>query len=296
MGGLIVACAVLAVVCTVLWVQRFCLLHRIRKLAEQVDGYNSATAQMLDVALREDSLAQLQNGIADLQQALARARQLNIEECSRTRALTADISHQMKTPLTTLRLYTELDDAPHAEASLEQIQRMEDLIQSLLRLERLCADGYEFRFASADAESIIREQWQSLQAIWPDKKLTVQGAACIRCDERWLGEAFLNLLKNACEHTGEDGTIWVRLERTDAAFFCVMEDNGGGVAPEELPKLFQRFYRAEHQSKSGAGIGLAIVKEIIQRHHGHITAENGKYGLKMTISMPMLDRSLTGVE
>jgi len=296
MGGLIVVCAVLAVVCTVLWVQRFCLLHRIRKLAEQVDGYNSATAQMLDVALREDSLAQLQNGIADLQQSLARARQLNIEECSRTSQLTADISHQLKTPLTTLRLYTELDDAPHAEASLEQIQRMEDLIQSLLRLERLCADGYEFRFASADAESIIREQWQSLQTIWPNKKLTVQGAACIRCDERWLGEAFLNLLKNACEHTGEDGTIWVRLERTDAAFFCIMEDNGGGVAPEELPKLFQRFYRAEHQSKSGAGIGLAIVKEIIQRHHGHITAENGKYGLKMTISMPMLDRSLTGVE
>lgn len=296
MGGLIVVCAVLAVVCTVLCIQRFCLHHRIRKLAEQVDGYNSATAQMLDVALREDSLAQLQNGIADLQQSLARARQLNIEECSRTSQLTADISHQLKTPLTTLRLYTELDDAPHAEASLEQIQRMEDLIQSLLRLERLCADGYEFRFASADAESIIREQWQSLQTIWPNKKLTILGSACIRCDERWLGEAFLNLLKNACEHTGEDGTIWVRLERTDAAFFCIMEDNGGGVAPEELPKLFQRFYRAEHQSKSGAGIGLAIVKEIIQRHHGHITAENGKYGLKMTISMPMLDRSLTGVE
>ena len=60
-----------------------------------------------------------------------------------------------------------------------------------------------------------------------------------------------------------------------------------------IPKLFQRFYRAEHQNKNGAGIGLAIVKEIIQRHHGNITAENGKYGLRMTISMPMLDRNLT---
>jgi len=56
---------------------------------------------------------------------------------------------------------------------------------------------------------------------------------------------------------------------------------------------FERFYRAGHQSKNGAGIGLAIVKEIIQRHHGNITAGNGKHGLKMTISMPMLDRSLT---
>ena len=102
-----------------------------------------------------------------------------------------------------------------------------------------------------------------------------------------------NSHRSESEHTAEDGVIRVKLERTDAAFFCTVEDNGGGVSPEELPKLFQRFYRAEHQNKNGAGIGLAIVKEIIQRHHGVITAENGRDGLKMSISMPMLDRNLT---
>ena len=293
MGGLIIACIILAVACSMLLIQKIILSHRIRKLAEQVDGFNSGTAEMLDVALQEDCLAQLQNGIADLQQCLAQSRQLNIEECNRTSQLSADISHQLKTPLTNLRLYTELDNAPHAEASLEQIQRMENLIQSLLRLERLCADGYAFNFAPADAENIILEQWQSLQAIWPEKKLVIEGSAHIRCDENWLGEAFLNLLKNACEHTSNDGVIRVQLERTEAAFFCIIEDNGGGVAPDELPKLFQRFYRAQHQNKNGAGIGLAIVKEIIQRHHGNIVAENGQRGLKITISMPMLDRNLT---
>ena len=293
MGGLIVTCAILAVVCIALLIQKFLLDRRIRKLTEQVDGYNSGASEMLDVALQEDRLAQLQNGIADLQRSLERSRQLNIEECNRTSQLTADISHQLKTPLTTLRLYTELDNAPHMDASLEQIQRMENLIQSLLRLERLCSDGYSFSFAPADAESIIREQWQSLQAIWPAKKLNIEGSVHIRCDENWLGEAFLNLLKNACEHTPDDGVIRVRLERTEAAFFCVIEDNGGGVAPNDLPKLFQRFYRAQHQNKNGAGIGLAIVKEIIQRHHGNITAENGQHGLKLTLSIPMLDRNLT---
>ena len=293
MGGLIIVCIILAALCLVFLAQKILLNRRIRKLAEQVDGFNSGTAEMLDVALEEDRLAQLHNGIADLQLSLARARQLNSEEWNRTSQLTADISHQLKTPLTTLRLYTELDNAPHMEASLEQIQRMENLIQALLRLERLCADGYAFSFAPADAEEIIREQWQSLQAIWPEKKLITEGSAQIRCDEKWLGEAFLNLLKNACEHTPEDGIIRVRLERTEAAFFCVIEDNGGGVTPDELPKLFQRFYRTQHQSKSGAGIGLAIVKEIILRHHGNIVAKNGQYGLRMTISMPMLDRNLT---
>ena len=293
MGGLMIACVILAAVCVILLIRSFILNRRIRKLAEQVDGFNSGTSEMLDVALEEDRLAQLHNGIADLQLSLTRAKQLNAEECNRTSQLTADISHQLKTPLTTLRLYTELDDAPHAQDSLEQIQRMEDLIQALLRLERLCADGYAFNFAPADAENIIQEQWQSLQAIWPEKKLIIEGSAHIRCDENWLGEAFLNLLKNACEHTSDEGVIRVQLERTEAAFFCIIEDNGGGVAPDELPKLFQRFYRAQHQSKNGAGIGLAIVKEIIQRHHGNIVAENGKHGLKMTISMPMLDRNLT---
>ena len=289
MGGLII----LSIVCAALLIRNLILNRRIRKLAELVDDFNSGTGEMLDVALEEDALAQLHNGIADTQQTLARAKQLNAEECHRTSQLTADISHQLKTPLTTLRLYTELDDAPHAAQCLDQIQRMEDLIGALLRLERLCADGYAFHFGTSDVETIIREQWQSLQAMFPGKRLLVDCSARIRCDENWLGEAFLNLLKNACEHTAEDGVIRVKLERTDAAFFCTVEDNGGGVSTEELPKLFQRFYRAEHQHKNSAGIGLAIVKEIIQRHHGVITAENGREGLKMSISMPMLDRNLT---
>lgn len=292
MGGLITACTILSIICIIMIIERIQLHFRIRKLAEQVDSFNSGTAVMLDVALQEDKLAQLHNGIADLQQALTRAKQLNSEECIRTSQLTADISHQLKTPLTTLRLYTELDNTSHMEASLEQIQRMEDLIQALLRLERLCADGYAFQFEQADAKEIVLEQWESLQTMWPKKQIVIEGEAHIRCDEKWLGEAFLNLLKNACEHTAENGEIRVQLERTEAAFFCVIEDNGGGVASDELTKLFQRFYRAEHQSRNVSGIGLAIVKEIIQRHHGNITAENGEHGLKMTISMPMLDRNL----
>ena len=111
----------------------------------------------------------------------------------------------------------------------------------------------------------------------------------LRCDEEWLSEAFLNLLKNACEHTEADGRITVRMEQSDRAFFCTVEDNGGGVAETDLPHLFDRFYRAQDQKQSGAGLGLAIVKEIIYRHHGQITAENTKDGLRFTISIPILN-------
>ena len=291
MGRLILLCAFLA--CLVLLGRLLFLNRQIRRLTEQTEAYLSTGGDPLDVALGEDRLSGLQNAIADLQQALARSRQLCVQECGRTSRLTADISHQLKTPLTTLRLYAEMDASPHMQASLEQIQRMEDLIQALLRLERLCADGYPFTFAPARAEAILEDQWEQLRPLWPGKTLVIEGAARIRCDSRWLGEAFLNLLKNACEHTPPHGEIRAVLERTEAVFFCTIEDNGGGVPAAELPKLFDRFYRAEHGSKNGAGIGLALVKEVIQRHHGVILAENGARGLKMTISMPMLDQALT---
>ena len=287
MGGLIA----LSLLCLFLSFRDWRRERRIRALSEQIEDHLSGNAPLLDVALEEDNLARLQNAISDTQQTLARQRELYAEECARTSNLTADISHQLKTPLTTLRLYTELDDAPHAKECLTQIQRMESLIQALLRLERLCADGYPFTFAQADVETIIRDQWQSLMPMFPGKSFTVSGAAVIRCDEQWLGEAFLNLLKNACEHCSSQ--IHVNLERTEAAFFCTIEDDGGGVSPAELPRLFDRFYRSENQTGNGVGIGLAIVKEIVSRHHGTIIAENGEKGLRMTISMPMLDRNLT---
>lgn len=179
------------------------------------------------------------------------------------------------------------------EESLEQISRMENLIQGLLRLERLCADGYSFTFREQDMNALVRRQWDLLTTAFPGRKLCVTGNAVMRCDGKWMGEAFLNLLKNACEHTREGGTIWVSFEKTDAAFFCTLEDDGGGVRDKDLPHLFERFYRAEHQSSQGAGIGLSIVREIIRRHHGTITASNTKKGLKMEITLPVIDGNLT---
>ena len=287
MGGLIV----FSMLCLFLLIQNWHRERRIKKMAVKIEDYLSGNGPMLDVALDEDSLARLQNAVCDTQHVLSRQRELYAQECARTSNLTADISHQLKTPLTTLRLYTELDNAPHSEECLVQIQRMEDLIQSLLRLERLCADGYAFTFGTADTKEIIWDQWQSIAPMFPGKSLTVNGSAVIRCDAKWLGEAFLNLLKNACEHC--HSSIHVNLERTEAAFFCSIDDDGGGVSPAELPRLFDRFYRSENQTGNGVGIGLAIVKEIVIRHHGTITAENGEKGLRMTISIPLLDRNLT---
>ena len=289
MGGLIAAVVVLTVV---LLIVLFLYLHqrrRIGQLAEQMESFLVTGQEPLKFSVQEDALAPLQNAAAELENQVLLARSQKQEERCATRDLTADISHQLKTPLASLRLFCEMDESAHVKEQLSQIERMEKLIQSLLRLERLCADGYEFTFAEHDIAALVHDSWQGLASVYPKKILKIEGNATIRCDEKWLGEAYMNLLKNACEHTPDNGEIIVHLDQSDTAFFCSVSDNGGGVDAKELPHLFERFYRAHSRETKGAGIGLSIVKEIIHRHHGNIYAENISGGLRMVITLPILN-------
>ena len=277
----------LAIVAAVLAVRLLMQKKRLSTLAEQMEDYLTGSGKPLNFSLKEDAVAPLENAAAEMENRIEVEKERYQQEARRTSDLTADISHQLKTPLSSLRLFVEMDESPHMAQEISQIERMETLIGSLLRLEKLCADGYEFTFAEHAVRPMIEQVWSQLRPLWPEKEIILTGDATIRCDEKWLSEALLNLLKNACEHTAADGKITVNLEQTDRAFYCTVEDNGGGVSEKDLPHLFDRFYRAEGQKQSGAGLGLAIVKEIIFRHHGHITAENIKDGLKFSISIPI---------
>ena len=99
-------------------------------------------------------------------------------------------------------------------------------------------------------------------------------------------------MKNACEHTGPRGHITLRLDETPGEIQLTLSDDGGGVDPQALPRLFERFYHGSHPGH-GAGIGLAIVKEIVRRHHGSIQAQNIPGGLEFVLFFPKLDQCLT---
>ena len=285
--------AVLLLVVIVLAAKLLLQRKRLRDLAESMEDYLNRGGEPAPFSLREDTVAPVENAASELENRIAVLTERLREENERTSSLTADISHQLKTPLASLRLFVEMDESAHMAEELGQIERMEKLIGSLLRLEKLCADGYEFTFAEQAVQPLIENAWESLHALWPEKRLEIEGDAALRCDGKWLGEAFQNLLKNACEHTAEDGQIWVILEQTEHAFYCSVEDNGGGVREKDLPHLFERFYRSEDQAQSGSGLGLAIVKEIVYRHHGHVSTENGKNGLRINLEIPILNLTKT---
>ena len=280
---------VLAIIAAVLAVRLLTRKKRIATLAEQMEDYLAGSGKLLSYSLKEDAVALLENAAVEMENRIEVEKDRCQQEARRTSDLTADISHQLKTPLASLRLFVEMDESPHMEQEISQIERMETLIGSLLRLEKLCADGYEFSFSEHDVRPMIERAWSQLCPLWPNKEITITGDATLRCDEKWLSEAFQNLLKNACEHTAVNGKIIIILEQTDRACYCTIEDDGGGVPEKDIPHLFDRFYRAEGQKQNGAGLGLAIVKEIIYRHHGHITAENAKGGLRFSISIPVLN-------
>lgn len=290
--ALIIACCVLFCACAALL--GVCLYQKAetKKLSDSIVRYLE-NGQLTDFSTKEYGLATLQNNIADLQ-ALAERRRSNAEnESKRNTEFISDISHQLKTPLAGLRLYCEMDEAesptPHTKKELQLIEKMESLIYRLLRLEKLRADAYVLDFQVHELGGIVNEVLSALRPIFPEKQFCVTGSAKLRCDKAWLSEAISNVLKNAAEHTPPAGRVCVTIEGGEKSTVLSVTDNGGGVPPEELGKLFTRFHKTANALPNSAGIGLAITKAIVEKHHGTVTAENRDGGLCITMCFIHID-------
>ena len=169
---------------------------------------------------------------------------------------------------------------------------MEKLIFNVLKLEKIRSDTYAMNFEKHELSDIANDLKNEFSHLFPQKNITVSGFGAFRCDKSWLREAFGNVIKNACEHTESDGTVDILIEEVEKTVSVIFEDNGGGVPEAELPKLFERFHRTHNASPDSAGIGLAITKAIVEKHHGTIIAENSNKGLRVSMCFPIIDANL----
>lgn len=267
--------------------QKLRLLNTLQALLADPD-------KPVDISLEEGSFALLHNTLLQLVERLRRERLLRRQDTRDTADTLMRMSHQLKTPLSALKLYEELAPGPYSAQQRQLLERMEHLLSMLLKLEKLRAGGYPMRFEDCELMQPLKAAWGRVQPLWPETNLEVYGGARLRADRDWLEEAFMNLFKNACEHMPGGGRITVRLSGTEEAAHIALEDTGGGASPDDLPRLFERFFTGPSRAGGGgAGVGLSMVREIIRAHHGDISAQNVPGGLRFDITLPRMERHLT---
>lgn len=286
-----IAVILMGIVIIVLFVLLLLRRKRITELRTALGTYLKNDTP-LPYSLREGDLALLQNELSDLIARLELEKQKAKDIDRKNATFAADVSHQLKTPLAGLRLYCELDAQngnPNAEKELRLIEKTERLVAKLLKLQKIRADSFDFTFENAALQTLTEETFAAFRPLYPQKRFELTGTAVLRCDRAWLNEALSNIVKNACEHTPEDGRIRAVIQDSDESIILTLEDNGGGVPAADLPHLFERFYKAKNASPDSTGLGLAITKEIVSKHHGTVTAENAEKGLRLTLCFPKID-------
>ena len=205
------------------------------------------------------------------------------------RDFVANASHELKTPLTSIRGYAEtlLDDDLPEKLTLEFLAsirkntlRLEHLVEDLLDLSKLESGGWTGGRESVDMKEVAEEAWQVVRGI-EDKDgiaFDILGDFSVIGDREGLFHVFRNLLENSIRHTDSDGSINVSMALTqDSMVEVVISDDGEGIPAESLPRIFERFYRADSaraRDFGGTGLGLAIVRHLVSGMGGEVVAES----------------------
>ncbi|MET3506116.1 sensor histidine kinase [Halalkalibacter oceani] len=246
----------------------------------------------LDVRDNEEGeLSLLKNEIYKVTQMLSEQGNSLARDKSKLTDAISDISHQLKTPLTSMMVMSDL--LSDAELSTEkraeftnniriQLERIEWLVSSLLKLSKIDAGTIHFKKEPIAMEELISRAVEPLLIPMDIKeqrlRLAGDGAVSIGVDANWTVEALINILKNGVEHTGEGGEIAVSFSDNALYSEIIIADNGKGIAKDDLPYIFKRFYKGKNASEGSIGIGLAMAHSIITSQNGDIevTSEPGK--------------------
>lgn len=306
-GASVASAALFAAICTLVTglivTVIFIILtnRRYRALAKMAANLDRVLAGERDIRLRDMSEGELAILSSEIDKVIARLNltvdELQAEKLALSDAL-ADISHQLKTPLTSIAISTELirdrlsarGDSEDLVERLRLIQtlqaRVEDLVSALLKLARIDAGVIKLVCGDVDARELVRKSFEPLAIAFDiaDVRFSadVQDGASYEGDLTWSVEALENILKNCMEHTPAGGCVSVCVTEDVLACRIRIEDTGPGIAESDLPHIFERFYRGSRDASAassevnpaGVGIGLALSKSLVTAQGGTLTAEN----------------------
>ena len=202
----------------------------------------------------------------------------------------SDISHQIKTPLTSMSVMTDLlagsklDESRRDEFTAQlraQIERLTWLTDALLKFSRLDAEAVSFRSRSVSLRMLLEKACDPVRIPMELKEQTLSVRAEdgeLLCDENWTAEALSNILKNCMEHTPAGGEIQIAASVNALYTEIKIRDSGEGIGKEDLPYIFGRFYKGKNSADNSVGIGLAMAKAITEAQDGSLNAGNASGG------------------
>lgn len=236
-------------------------------------------------------LSKLRNELYKTTVLLKETAEISEKEKENLSTAIADISHQLKTPLTSIRIMLDnIQDDPDMEKEVredfladisKQIDWISSLVVSLLKIAKFDAGTIKMENNEINAKNLIDNIVSNLAILIELKNIeiitNVDEKATFIADYKWQQEALTNILKNAIEHSKHNSRIYITVENTSLFLKIIIKDEGSGIDKEDLKHIFQRFYKTKNSSENSIGIGLPLAKAIIEQSNGYIKVET-KYG------------------
>lgn len=264
---------------------------RIADLSNQLDQILHGNYAMDFTQDKEGELAILSSEIYKMTVQLREQAEALKKDKIYLRDSIADISHQLRTPLTSIRMV--VPRLQRENLGLEErialvwevnslLSRIEWLISALLKISQLESGTVSFMCEQVLVEDLVKKALEPLEIPMEVReqsvKIEIKNDTSYTGDFYWSVEAISNIIKNCMEHTQNGGRIHISAEENPVSTEIIITDNGSGIMPEDLPYLFDRFYKGKASGKESIGIGLALSRMIINRQNGTIKACNSKEG------------------
>lgn len=269
----------------------------LAKITKYIEEINRRNYSLKIDEISEDELSILKNEIYKTTVMLKENADNSLKGKKQLQRSLEDISHQLKTPLTSILIILEnLTDDPNMEAEVRQdfirdlkrqVTNISFLVQSLLKLSKLDSNTVNFIKSDKLLKDIVDESIKNVEVVCDLKNISISvygnDKAKINCDFMWEVEAITNIIKNCVEHSENNSKINIGYEQNNVYSSITIQDFAGGIDKKDLPHIFERFYKGKNASKDSVGIGLALAKTIIENDNGSITVETDNVGSKFII-------------
>ena len=289
--------SILAVCCSYFRKQNQIMEQAVSQINAYLDGNHNARIE----CDYEGELYRLFHSVNSLAAVLNAHADNELREKEFLKNTISDISHQLKTPLAALNIYNGLLQDEDIEASSvkefadlseQELDRIEILVQNLLKITRLDAGAIVLEKTAENVADMMRdiELHFAYRARQEKKEIILSGSdhLSLFCDRDWLNEAIDNIVKNAFDHTESGETIRVAWKELPSGVQIVIKDNGCGIHPEDIHHIFKRFYRSRFsKDKQGIGLGLPLAKAIVEAHNGTIEVDS-ELGIGTAFTMNFL--------